>query len=64
MAMDANLDAMTWRQKPHTLPHHSTSIPHPSLIDSLFERIFPQGVEMEMMTPTLATWAGGTNEAA
>ena len=57
MAMDANLDAMTWRQEPHTLPRHSTSITHATLIDSLFERIFPQGVEM--MTPTLATWARG-----
>ena len=57
MVMDTNLDAMTWRKEPHTLPRHSTSLTHASLIDSLFERILPQGVEM--VTPTLATWARG-----
>ena len=57
MVMDANLDAMTWRKEPHTLPRHCTSLTHASLIDSLFEQILPQGVEM--VTPALATWARG-----
>ena len=56
-AMDANLDAMTWRHDMQTLPRHSTSLTHSALIDSLFERIIPQGVEM--MTPTVPTWARG-----
>ena len=34
MVMDANLDAMTWRKEPHTLPHYCTSLTHVSLIDS------------------------------
>ena len=61
MVMDANLDAMTWRKEPHTLPRHSTSLTHASLIDSLFERILPQGVEM--VTPALATWARGNQRS-
>ena len=61
MIMDANLDAMTWRKEPHTLPRHSTSLTHASLIDSLFERILPQGVKM--VTPALATWARGNQRS-
>ena len=57
MIMDANLDAMTWRKEPHTLPRLCTSLTHASLIDRLFERILPQG--FKMVTPALATWAWG-----
>jgi hypothetical protein len=53
--MDANLDAMTWRNEPNTLPRTSTSVTHSTLIDGLFDRILPQGVEM--MTPLQPTWA-------
>ena len=55
--MDANLDAIMWRNEPHTLPRHSTSRTHAALIDALFDRILPMGVEM--MTPTTPTWARG-----
>ena len=57
MVMDANLDAMTWRKEPNTLPRHSTSFTHTALIDALYDRILPMGVEM--MTPTRPTWARG-----
>jgi hypothetical protein len=57
LVMDTNLDAMTWRKEPHTLPRHCTSLTHAALIDSLFERILPQGVEM--VTPAMPTWARG-----
>ena len=59
--MDANLDAITWRQEAHTLPRHSTSITHVSLIDALFDRILPMGVDM--MTPSQPTWARGDKKS-
>ena len=59
--MDANLDAMTWRNEPHTQPRHSTSRTHTALIDALFDRILPMGVEM--MTPTTPTWARGEKKS-
>ena len=46
MVVDTNLDVMTWRNEPHTLPLHCTNLTHASLIDRLFERILPKGVEM------------------
>ena len=55
--MDANLDAMTWRNEPHTIPRYSSSHTHVTLIDALYDRILPSGVEM--MTPTQPTWARG-----
>ena len=55
--MDANLDAMTWRKEPNTLPRHSTSLTHYHLIEALCNRILPWGVEM--VTPTQPTWAHG-----
>ena len=57
MVMDANLDAMTWRKEPHTLPRNSTSLTHSALIDAFYDRILSVGVEM--MTPTIPTWARG-----
>ena len=57
MVMDANLDTMTWRKEPDTLPRHCTSLNHTSLIDRLFKQILPQGVKM--VTQGLATWARG-----
>ena len=55
MIMDANLDAITWRNEPNSLPRHSTSLIHAGLIDALFDRIRPMGVEM--ITPTKPMWA-------
>ena len=55
--MDANLDAITWRNELHKIPRHSTSITHSTLIDDLHDRILPSGVEM--MTPLQPTWARG-----
>ena len=55
--MDANLDALTWRNE----PRHSTSTTHRSLIDNIHDRILPMGVEM--MTPPLPTWARGDHRS-
>ena len=55
--MDANLDAMTWRKEPENIPRHSSSSTHTTLIDALFNRILPVGVEL--MTPAKPTWARG-----
>ena len=42
VALDANLDFITWRRD--DLPPHHSSVRLKSLIDALFERIFPLGV--------------------
>ena len=42
VALDANLDFLTWRKE--DLPPHHSSVRLKSLIDALFERIFPLGV--------------------
>ena len=57
MVLDANLDALTWRKESNTLPRHSTSVTHTDLIDALYDRILPMGVEM--MSPWRPTWARG-----
>ena len=59
--MDANLDALTWRKELHSLPRHSSSVTHASLIDALHNRILPAGVEM--MTPNQPTWARGDQKS-
>ena len=55
--LDANLDALTWRKEPHEITRHSSSQTHTALIDALFDRILPMGVEL--MTPATPTWARG-----
>ena len=42
VALDANLDFLTWRQE--DLPHHHSSVKLKALTDALFERILPLGV--------------------
>ena len=43
VAMDANLDHLTWRMQ-DSLPPHNSSVRLKPLIDSLFKRIIPYGV--------------------
>ena len=59
--LDANLDAMTWRKEPHEIPRHSSSHTHTALIDALYDRILPMGVEL--MTPVKPTWARGNQRS-
>ena len=42
VALDANLDFLTWRQE--DLPHHHSSVKLKALTDALFEKILPLGV--------------------
>ena len=59
--MDANLDALTWRNEPHTIPRHSTSMTQKSFIDNLHDRILPMGVEL--MTPPQPTCARADHQS-
>ena len=59
--LDANLDAMTWRKDRNEIPRHSSSLTHTSLIDALYNRILPMGVEL--MTPAKPTWARGNQRS-
>ena len=44
VTLDANIDFLTWRMSEGSLPPHHSSVRLKSLIDALFERIFPLGV--------------------
>ena len=48
VALDANIDHLTWR-KQESLPPTNSSVKLKSLIDALFTRIIPLGV-MQMVT--------------
>ena len=53
--MDANLDFMKWNNS--NLPPNDSTIKLKSLIDLLFEKIFPQGV-VQVVTVATRSWPG------
>ena len=44
VTLDANIDFLTWRMDESSLPNQHSSVRLKSLIDALFDRIFPLGV--------------------